>query len=99
MNERDVEKALTKWLSMSETDQSAALADARQRAMTSWRTPELTAAPYNHLLDHPWTRKSVGRILPEAEGTLSYDEKYKRAVRAEFERQVEWRKEQRARNN
>lgn len=64
LNEVDVRRALQIWISMPPTEQAAALDDAKGRALGSWRTPDLTADPANHLRGRPWTRAAIQRTMP-----------------------------------
>ncbi len=63
LNDRDLEKTLRIWLGMPTEAKLQATSDAEAMCRSA-SSHEHIKFPFNHLSDHPWTRKAPERVLP-----------------------------------
>lgn len=84
LNENDKYQSLAAFSELTPEQQAWCYEDCQRKAQTQWRTPTLTKRPWNYLNEQPWTRRSIGRVLPDAAGPESRAEAAQRAAAEGF---------------
>jgi hypothetical protein len=66
LNETDQYRCLGIFAELTPEEQRWCVEDCQQKALKRWRSKDLTKDPWNYLHEQPWTRRSIGRVLPDA---------------------------------
>lgn len=66
LNETDQYRCLGIFAELTPEEQRWCVEDCQQKALKRWRSKDLTKDPWNYLHERPWTRRSIGRVLPDA---------------------------------